>query len=82
MAVGIIVPVSPIVFMIIFFICVVGVCCASISVYDSEKSSTNVYKGNNANVVKCRCGFKYNRKNHDYCPNCGRKSSILNFLRK
>ena len=29
---------------------------------------------NQDNIVSCSCGFKYNRRNYDYCPNCGRSN--------
>ena len=28
-------------------------------------------------IVKCRCGFKFNKRHHEHCPNCGEPSILL-----
>ena len=76
---GVLVPVDPMAFMIVAFVVIVGgMCCALVGSGSSDETSSNntyrpTYKGNMNNVVHCSCGFTYNLRNRDRCPNCGKK---------
>lgn len=87
MGVGILVPVDPMAFLIVAFVVIVGgMCCALLGSGSSDETSSNnsynssnnnyrpTYKGNMNNVVHCSCGFTYNKRNRERCPNCGKKA--------
>lgn len=62
---------------IVIAIMIVGVFCAVFSSNSSDRSENipkkEYSKGDMSNIIDCECGFTYNQKLHNACPNCGLK---------
>ncbi len=58
---------------VIIFVAILCITCIGSNDYTYQR---NIH-GNTeimGNVVYCSCGFSYNLRNHDSCPNCSRRA--------